>query len=147
VRGNAARAQAASIELVKGRGTEERQLFAVRFSDEDDRPWFSLVAAERDTDGSWVPHTVAAAGDSLPRRSSPWLNLAGRWGQGHVYAGGPIDTAGAEVASVSLTLADGSTLDADAEDDVALFISDRDAQPTSVRIFGNQGQLLATHDA
>ena len=135
-------AEPATIESVKNAGTEKRQLFAVTFTDQDGHGWFSLVAAERDADGAWAPHGVAAARGSLPQRSSPWLNLAGQWGQGHFYAGEQIHAAGAAVASVSLTLEDGTRLQADADSDIALFVSDNDKGPASVRICGRDGRLL-----
>jgi hypothetical protein len=110
----------------------------VRFIDQQGHSWLSLVAAERNVDGTWAAHGVACG---------PWLNLAGQWGQGRLYAGGAIHAAGAAVMSVSLTLEDGTILEADAEDDVALFISDHDKAPASVSIFDSKGRLLATHDA
>ena len=147
VRGGVATADPASIRFVKGRGTDERQLFAVTFDDQDNRSWFSLVAVERDSDGSWVPHGVAGGSGEIPQRSSPWLNLAGQWGQGRLYAGGQIHTAGATLRTVRLTLADGTELEADAERNVALFISHHAEPPTRVAIYGDDGLLLATHDA
>jgi hypothetical protein len=119
----------------------------VRFIDQQGHSWLSLVAAERNVDGTWAAHGVACGRGSLPQRSAPWLNLAGQWGQGRLYAGGAIHAAGAAVMSVSLTLEDGTILEADAEDDVALFISDHDKAPASVSIFDSKGRLLATHDA
>jgi hypothetical protein len=147
VRGNVVSADPASIEFVKSCGTDERQLFAVRFTDQDGCSWFSLVAAERDSDGAWDAHGVATARGSIPQRSAPWLNLASQWGQGRFYAGGPIETAGATVTGVSLTLEDGTVLEADAGNDVALFVSDHDKAPACVQLFGSEGRLLATHDA
>jgi hypothetical protein len=147
VRGSVATADPASIKFVKGRGNDERQLFAVTFDDEDNRNWFWLVAVERDPDGSWVAGGVGGGSGEIPQRSTPWLNLAAQWGQGRLYAGGQIHTAGATLRTVRLTLADGTELEDDAENNVALFISHHGEQPTSVALYGDDGLLLATHDA
>jgi hypothetical protein len=69
-------------------------------------------------------------------------------GQGRLYAGGEIRTASASIATVRLTLVDGTQLTDNAQADVALFLSDRTAaQPATVDIFDANGQLLATHAA
>ncbi len=147
VHGNPVSADPATIAFLKARGTNQRKLFAVTFDDESGRSWFSLVAAERDAEGSWVAHGVACAGGDIPQRSSPWLNLAGQWGKDRFYAGGQIHTAGAAVAKVRLTLEDGTELEDDAEGNVALFVADHDAAPASVTIYGTDGRRLTSHDA
>ncbi len=131
------------------RGLSDRRLYAVSFDDQQHNSWFWLVAAERDhRTGSWVAVDVAGGSGRIPRRSQPWLNLAGSWGQGRLYAGGEIHTAGASVAEVRLTLVDGTQLTDNAQADVALFLSDRTAaEPATVDIFDTNGQLLTTHAA
>ena len=149
VTGGVATADPASIRFVKVRGTNERQLFAVTFDDQDNRSWFALLAVERDSDGGpWVPHDVAGgSGGDIPQRSSPWLNLAAQWGQGRLYAGGQIHTAGATLSKVRLTLEDGRELEDDADGHLALFVAEHDVAPASVTIFDTDGRPLTTHDA
>jgi hypothetical protein len=147
VHGNLVSADPATIEFLKVRGTDERRLFAVTFDDDSGRGWFSLVAAERGLEGSWVPHKVAAGSGEVPQRSSPWLNLAGHWGKGRFYAGGQIHAADATLGKVRLTLEDGTELEDDAEGNLALFVADHDAAPASVTIYGTDGQALTTHKA
>lgn len=140
-------ADGAAIQFVKERGIPDHRLYAVTFDDEQHQGWFWLVAAERDRDGRWVAVSVAGGSGQSPQRSEPWLNLAGSWGQGRLYAGGEIHPAGASVAEVRLTLADGTQLTDNAQADVALFLSDQVAEPATVEMFDNNGQLLATHAA
>jgi hypothetical protein len=147
VQGNPVSADPATIVFLKARGTSQRKLFAVTFDNENGRSWFSLVAAERDAEGSWVAHGVAHARGDIAERSSPWLNLAGQWGRNRFYAGGQIHTAGAAVGKVRLTLEDGTELEDDAEGDLALFVADHDAAPASVAIYGPDGRQLASHSA
>jgi hypothetical protein len=148
--GNPFTADRETIRFVKERGTDERRLFAVTFEDLQRNEWFWLTAAERDPSGNWAARGVAGGSDgprsrSVPRstRSRPWLNLSGSWGQGRIYAGGKIHSAGASIACLCLTLGDGTELTDDAEAGVALFLSDQTAQPpVSVDIYDSQGRLL-----
>ena len=155
-RGNPFTADRATIEFVKERGLPERRLFAITFDDLRHNEWFWLAATERGHSGNWVAHGVAGGSDGPRTRSpspsarsspsEPWLNLAGNWGQGRIYAGGKIHTAGADVGSVCLTLADGTQLTDGAEASVALFLSDQTAEPpASIDIYDSQGRLLSTH--
>jgi len=146
VQGNPFTADRATIQFVKERGIPDRRFYAVTFNDEQHQSWFWLVAAVRDSAGSWVAVSVAGGSGQSPQRSQPWLNLAGSWGQGRLYAGREIHTAGASVAEVRLTLADGTLTD-NAQADVALFLGDWVAEPATVQVFNNDGQLLATHAA
>lgn len=136
-----------TIQFVKERGIPDRRLYAVTFDDEQHQSWFWLIAAERDRTGSWSAVGVAGGSGQVPERSEPWLNLAGSWGQGRLYAGGEIHPAGASVAKVRLTLADGTQLTDNAQAGVALFISDQVAEPATVDIYDTTGQLLASHAA
>jgi hypothetical protein len=155
VKGKSFTADPATIEFVKERGTDERRLFAVTFEDLQRNEWFWLTAAERDQAGNWTARGVAGGSDGprsrpVPRstRSQPWLNLAGSWGQGRIYAGGKIHSAGASIGCLCLTLGDGTELTDDAEAGVALFLSDQTAQPpTTVNIYGTDGRLLVSQRA
>jgi hypothetical protein len=149
-RGNPFTADLATIEFVKERGSDDRRLFAVTFEDVQRNQWFWLAAAERDQTGSWVARGVAGGSDgprarsaAMSTRSQPWLNLAGSWGQGRIYAGGKIHSAGADIGQLCLTLADGTQLTDDADAGVALFLSDQTGQsPASVDIFDTHGRIL-----
>jgi hypothetical protein len=145
VHNNLVSANPATITFLKARGTDDRQLFAVTFDDDDGQRWFSLVAAERDEHGSWVPHTVAFGSGEIPRRASPWLNLAGQWRKCRFYAGGQVHTAGATLSKVRLTLEDGTELEDDADGNLALFVAGHDSAPASVTFYDTDGQPLTTH--
>jgi hypothetical protein len=147
VRGNVASADPATITFLKKRGNDERQLFAVAFNDDDGRCWFSLVAAERDAEGIWMAHSVASSCGEIPQWPSPWLNLAGQWGQGRMYAGGQIHAAGTAPGKVGLTLEDGTELEGDAEGNLVLFLAEHDAAPATVTIYDTDGYKLTTHRA
>ncbi|MGI8556689.1 MAG: hypothetical protein ACR2ND_00005 [Solirubrobacteraceae bacterium] len=148
VSGNPFTADRTTIQFVKERGIPDRRLYAVTFDDEQHESWFWLVAAERDRTDNWIAVDVAGGSGQDPQRSKPWLNLCGSWGQGRLYAGGEIHTAGANVGEVRLTLADGTQLTDDAQADVALFLSDQvAAEPATVDIYDTNGHLLATHTA
>lgn len=147
VHGNPVWANPGTIAFLKARGTSQRKLFAVTFDDESGGSWFSLVAAERDAEGSWVAHRVAYARGNIAERSSPWLNLAGQWGKDRFYAGGQIHTAGEVVGKVRLILEDGTELEDDAEGNLALFVANHDAAPATVTIYGTDGRRLASHNA
>ena len=145
--GNPFTADGPTIEFLKERAIPDRRLYALKFDDEHQVSWACLVAAERDRAGAWVAVDVAAGSGEMSQRSEPWVNLAGSWGQGRLYAGGEIHTAGASIGEVRLTLVDGTELTDDAEADIALFLSDRDTEPATVEIYATDGQLLVTHAA
>jgi hypothetical protein len=145
VHGNLVSADRSTIAFLKARGTGERQLFAVTFDDGSGRSWFSLAAAERDVNGSWVSHGVASGSGEMPQRPSPWLNLAGQWGKGRFYAGGRIHAAGATLSKVRLTLEDGTELEDDTDGNVALFVAEQNAAPARVTIYAIDGHVLTTH--
>ncbi len=148
VSGNPFTADRTTIQFVKERSIHGRRLYAVTFDDEQHESWFWLIAAERDPTGNWTAVDVAGGSGQSPQRSQPWLDLCGSWGQGRLYAGGEICTAGASVGVVRLTLADGTQLTDDAQADVALFLSDQvAAEPATVDIYDTNGHLLATHAA
>jgi hypothetical protein len=156
VRGNPFTADRATIEFVKERGLPDRRLFAITFDDLQHNEWFWLAATKRDYTGNWVAHGVAGGSDGPRTRSpsrsgarsshsEPSLNLAGNWGQGRIYAGGEVYTAGADIGRVCLTLADDTQLTDDAEGGVALFLNDQtEAAPASIDIYDADGRPLAT---
>lgn len=138
-------AQRETIRFLKERGGADRRLFAVDFEDADDRPWFWLLAAERDERGGWSARGVAGGGGGAPRRPAPWLNFCGAWGRGRLYGGGRIHPGGVELSRVRVTLANGAELEDDTEGDVALFVSNQDAAPLTVELFDAAGRLAASH--
>lgn len=147
-RGTPFTANPVTIAFLKERGLSNRRLFAVTFEDLHHNEWFWLVATERDRAGNWFAHGIAGGSGHRPEPSEPWLNLCGNWGQGRIYAGGQVHSAGADIGQIRLTLADGTQLTDDAEAGVAVFLSDHSAEPPArVDIYDTQGQLLANHAA
>jgi hypothetical protein len=90
----------------------------------------------------------AGGGDSdIPRRSEPWINLAGGGWPDQFYAGGRIHAAGVDVARVQLRFADGLALEDDAEQAIALFITDDTVRlPASVALLDRSDTVIASHD-
>ena len=76
-----------------------------------------------------------------------WLNLCGQWGGDTFYADGRIDSGGAEIGRMRLTLEDGSELEDDGTGGVALFTGRCDAPAESVDIYAPDGALLSSRKA
>jgi hypothetical protein len=90
---------------------------------------------------------AGGAGGTSPR-STPWVNLGGGGGPDQFYAGGRIDNAGIDIASVELRFADGLILEDDTNDGVALFITDEMVEmPATVALLDKAGNELAAHPA
>jgi hypothetical protein len=152
-RGKSFEADPDSIEFRKERGTEDRRLFAVSFTDEAGNDWFWLVAAELDETG-WTAHGVAGGTDGPApgrrpglTRAAPWLNLCGQWGADRFYAGGELHVGNSRVGLVRVTLADGTQLSDDGDAGVALFVGRRGDPPAVVDIFASNGMLLSSRTA
>lgn len=141
-----------SIEIRKERGVDDRRLFAVAFEDMSGNRWSYLVAAEREGDG-WVAHGVAGGSDgpTTNERSSgsttPSIDIYGQWGADRLYVGGELDPCAAVVGNVTLTLSDGTQVTDDSECGVALFVAQRGAEPATVEIFNEHGDLLVSRKA
>ena len=147
----------AAITVHKQRESDGRLLYAVSFDDLRGNRWFWLVAAESGAKG-WTAHGVGGGSDGpanqqrrTPRPSSagpgPWLNLCGQWGGDTFYAGGQLDSAGAKIGRVQLTLNDGSQLEDDGVGGVALFIGRHGERPTAVEIYARDGALISRRNA
>jgi hypothetical protein len=147
----------AAITVHKQRESDGRRLYAVSFDDLQGNWWLWLVAAESGPTG-WTAHGVAGGSDgpvSQRRRparpssagSAPWLNLCGQWGGDTFYAGGSLDSGGAEIGRVRLTLNDGSQLEDDGVGGVSLFIGHRGEPPTAVEIYAPDEALISKRNA
>lgn len=141
-----------SIEIRKERGMDDRRLFAVAFDDISGNRWSYLVAAEREGNG-WVADGVAGGSDgpAANRRSSgsatPSIAIYGQWGGDRLYVGGELNPGAAVLGNVRLTLSDGTQVTDDGESGVALFVARRGAQPATVEIFDELGDLLVSRKA
>jgi hypothetical protein len=148
-------ADPASVVFLKERGTSNRRLYAVNFDDHQGQPWHWLVAAEQDEHtGSWTARRVAGGGGSWGQHdpwhaSEPRLNFCGAWGgEGLIktgfHGGGEVHRAGADVARVRLTFANGVALEDDAEADLSLCLTDQRVEmPVTIEFFDSAGNLLA----
>ena len=77
-----------------------------------------------------------------------WVNLGGGGWPKWFFAGGWIDAAGQPVERLELRFADGLTLDDDATEDVALFITDEHVtMPATIAMLDAEGNEIATHPA
>jgi hypothetical protein len=141
-----------SIEIRKERGVDDRRLFAVAFDDVSGNRWSYLVAAEREGDG-WAADGVAGGSDgpTTNRRTlgsaTPSIDIYGQWGSDRLYVGGELNPGAAGVGNVRLTLSDGTQVTDDGECGVALFVGRGGAEPASVEIFDEHGDLLVRRKA
>lgn len=141
-----------SIEIRKERGVDDRRLFAVAFEDMSGNRWSYLVAAQRKGDG-WVADGIAGGSDgpTTNQRSSgsarPSIDIYGQWGTDRLYVGGELDPGAAVIGNVRLTLRDGTQVTDDGEHGVALFVAQRGAEPATVEIFDEHGDLLVSRKA
>ena len=140
-----------TIEIIKERGDADRRLFATTFLDLHGNGWSYLVAAER-CDDRWSAHDVAGGSDrpgqATNRRPGPTVDVFGQWGPGVLYVGAEVrsDREGA-VATVRLTLADGTEMTEDAVGGIALFVARYGIEPDTVQMLDAHGAVLATQPA
>ena len=156
VRGGGAlhRAELASVRFVKHRESSRRRVDFVTFRGsipmlgDDEHQFGYFFALEREPDGSWRMVGSAGGGGKSPVRGRPWVNLAGGYGADLFYAGGQIERAGTNIDRVEIRFANGRRLEDDAEQDVALFITD-DAvvMPSTVVLLDGAGTKVAEHEA
>ena len=152
--GNPFQADLSTIAFVKHRESVCRRLDFVTFEgtiphigpQRHTLSW--LFPLTHEPDGTWQVTGGAGGGDSdMPPRSKPWINLAGGGWPNQFYAGGRIHSAGLDIARVQLRFADGLTLEDDAEQAIALFITDDAVHlPASVALLDHAGSTTASHD-
>jgi hypothetical protein len=152
--GNAFDADIATVRCLKQRSSERRRVYFVTFDGSipargaELHSFDYVVALVRDKDGGWRAIGTAGGAGSLPPRSNPWINLAGGNGADCFYAGGRIDKAGVDVCRARLSFADGVALEDDAENGVALFITDEPVStPATVELYDSHGERVARNPA
>jgi hypothetical protein len=152
--GNPFQADLSTVRFVKHRQSQRRRLHFVTFDgmiphlDNRTLTFNYLFPLERDPEGNWRSLGGAGGGDDAPRRSTPWVNLAGGDAGDHFYAGGRIDGAGIDIARVQLRFADDRTLEDDSEQGVALFITDEAvSMAATVVLLDHAGNEVAAHPA
>jgi len=142
------------VRFVKQRQSEQRCVVFVTF--EGAIPQLGTGAhtfgyaypLERDPAGGWRVIGGSGGAGETPARSSPWVNLGGGELAPGFYAGGRIDSAGADVARVQLRFADGRTLEDDSAQGVALFITDHPVStPATAVLYDRAGNGFAAHPA
>lgn len=149
--GNPEQADLSTVRFVKHRQSERRHLYFVTFDATHPRlgPIQGVryvYPVEPDPDGGWRVFGGAGGAGEAPRRSTPSVNLGGGGWPDRFYAGGQIDDAGTEIDRVELRFANGITLDDDAEEGVALFITDQTVEsPAIVALLNRSGNEIATH--
>lgn len=152
--GSAEQADLATVRFVKHRKSERRHLYYVTF--QGTIPHLGSVVhefhyaypVEPDPEGGWRVCGGSGGAGEMPRRSTPWVNLGGGGWPIWFFAGGRIDPAGQSVDRVELRFRDGVTLDDDATDNVALFISDQPpAMPATVAMLDREGTEIVRHPA
>jgi hypothetical protein len=152
--GNAFDADIATVRCLKQRSSGSRRVYFVTFDGSiparraELHSFDYVVAVHRDKDGGWRAIGAAGGAGGLPPRPSPWINLAGGSGGDHFYAGGRIDNAGVDIKRVRLSFADGVALEDDAENGVALFITDGPvSMPAAAELYDSAGERVARNSA
>jgi hypothetical protein len=142
----------ATVRIVKHRQSGRRHLFIVTFRGTHsllgEQSFHYAYPVEPDPQGGWRVFGGAGGAGDPPTRATPWVNLGvGGWPE-HFFAGGWIVPADADVASVELCFADGLTLRDDANENVALFITESKVKmPPSVAILDRNGNEIHRHPA
>lgn len=133
-----------SIHKIKERALPDRRLYMVSFDDQHGQGWRWLIGAEPDQAGGWVAVGGAGGSGEEPRRSEPWVNLAGWWGSGGFYVGGDL-LAGDEIDHVRLRTRDQVVLEDDTAHDVVLFLAAQTVEiPVTLELCDRRGQTIAT---
>lgn len=149
--GTRERADLSTVRFVKHRASK-RRLYFVTYSatmpdvGPDVHSFDYVYPVEPDPDGGWRVRGGAGGSGRAPRRSTPWVNLGGGGWPDEFFAGGRIDDAGIDIARIELRFANGVTLHDDAEQGVALFITDETiAMPGTAVLLDEAGDEVATH--
>jgi hypothetical protein len=152
--GNAEQADLATVRFVKHRQSELRHVYFVTFKGTHPRlgpavrNFDYVYVVEPVPEGGWRAFGGAGGTGDPPRRSTPWVNLGGGGWPKWFFAGGWIDAAGQPAERIELRFADGLTLDDDATEDVALFITDEHVtMPATIAMLDAEGNEIATHPA
>jgi hypothetical protein len=140
-----------TAQLVKKREAPPHQLWYVtcegEIGDESGRYWEWTVLATEEESGRWSASGVAGASGGCPERGLPWVNLGGSWGPPGFRAGGTVEDAGAGIARVRLTDAQGLIFEDTVDDGVVLFISDRSvATPLRVDLLDADGRVVRSDE-
>lgn len=141
----------ATVAFVKQRWSLRRRLYFVTFvgpagSSCRQTPWHYLFALEHAGHEWGVIGEGGGTGVVPPVRAEPRVWLEGAFGDNYFYAGGRIAAAGYDIDRVRLHFGEGSVLEADTENDVALFITDRPVRmPTAVALLDKDGITVGEH--
>jgi hypothetical protein len=116
-----------SMEVLKHRKGDARQVYAVAYEDAGGNPWFWIVRLIEDEAGSWRV-CGGGGGSEDPHFDSPVINYAGCWGNDGLALGGRVTGTGAERAcSARLSIRDTVLVD-DVGGGVVLFVT---SEPTA----------------
>ncbi len=149
-RGGGLGAKASTVQFLQARSLPTRQLHVVAFENEEGQQEQWLQCVRQDLPGSWRNAGGAniGKGEGMPKRDSPWVNLAGGWSSDLFWAGGRVLDNGLDVVRVRLISANGIVLEDLVQDGLVLFVSDRWVQrPLQVELYDRSGILVGTHQA
>jgi hypothetical protein len=113
-----------SMEIVKRRVISGRQVVALTYRDTADEPWSWIIRLLQDDDGSWRV-CGGGGGGGNPRFDTPYVNIAGSWGEYGLALGGWV-SGGEPGARGRLTWGE-MLLEDDTDRDVVLFVTSEPA--------------------
>lgn len=136
-----------SVKFITERHGTNHVLFAVTYTDNAGLEHLDIAGVRQQPDGSWIDSGSAGGSGSSPDRDRPWINLAGWWTDELLCAGGEVSGRGSEHARrVRLTFEDGTNVEDEIEQRVALFLVEHAVQlPAVADLLAADGDVLNTH--
>ncbi len=140
-------ARTETIDFLKQRTGAQVMLFAVSYTDIDDREHIDILGARRQSDG-WVADGGTRGSGPSPHKDHPWLNYAGWWNKYMLCVGGEVaGDRSDQVRRVRLTFVDQTTVEDDADRGVTLFIVEHGVQlPGVADLFDDAGTVVSSHE-
>lgn len=142
--GHPFQARSDTIRFLKERVEGNRAMAAVEFEDTEAQPWYCVIGALQQPDGSWkVDGGTSGRGGPEPQPRGPWANFGG-WGWPRFLClGGRVH--GEVVSKIRLTDAAGRTVQDTVENGIALLLINASVEmPCEIELLDAGGALLAT---
>ena len=142
--GHPFQARVDTIRFMKERVEGNRAMAAVEFEDTEAEPWYCVIGALQQPDGSWkVDGGTSGRGGPEPEPRGPWANFGG-WGWPQFLClGGRVHGEG--VSKVRLIDAAGRTVEDTVDDGIALLLGKAPVEmPCRIELLDARGALLAT---
>ena len=135
-------AEAGTIEILRERIAGEQAMLAVEYQDIEGRAWRGVFGAELEL-GGWRSRGGAGSSGEEPARDRPWANLGG-WGWPRfLCAGGWVQ---GPVHKITMRDRKGTLIEDTLENGIAMLMTtSRFELPATIELFGEDGEMVATH--